>query len=103
MDNNVLTNATMYVKICPVLRYATYCGSVEWSEEDKIYHGKILFIRDLITYDGKTMKELSDDFRTVVEMYVNKVDSPNVPRETIPGGVNIYQALDGEGHINARF
>lgn len=51
-----------------------YWGSVEWSEEDSCFFGKIKYrkqeeVKDLITYEGKTIEELEEDFKRAVEEY----------------------------------
>lgn len=50
--------------------YAGYSGSCEASIEDDCLHGRILFIDDLITYEGNTISELKASFETAVDRYV---------------------------------
>ncbi len=38
--------------------YKGYQGSVETSIEDGVFHGKILFINDLVTYEAHALKAL---------------------------------------------
>lgn len=35
------------------MQYKGYVGSVEFSEEDRLFFGKVLSIRSVISYDGK--------------------------------------------------
>ena len=42
-------------------------GSVEVSFEDNYLHGRVLFIDDLITYEGATSEELLASFKAVVD------------------------------------
>ena len=35
------------------IQYKDYVGSIEFSEEDKIFYGKVLGIRSLISYEGE--------------------------------------------------
>lgn len=44
------------------LKYKGYRGSVEYSLEDNILFGKIIGIKGLISYDGKTIEELKKAF-----------------------------------------
>lgn len=53
------------------LSYKSYTGSCEVSFEDECLHGKILFIDDLITYEGETPKELESSFREAVDRYLD--------------------------------
>jgi predicted HicB family RNase H-like nuclease len=43
------------------LEYKGYTGSIELSKEDDLLYGKVLGIRGLISYEGKTGKELEED------------------------------------------
>lgn len=52
------------------LKYKGYEGSVEYSEEDNILHGRVLFIRDLISYEGSSLEELKSDFRGAIDDYL---------------------------------
>lgn len=52
------------------IQYKGYVGSVEFSEEDGIFFGKIMGIRSLISYEGENAKELLDDFHTAVDEYL---------------------------------
>ena len=40
------------------MEYRGYVGSVEFSEEDGIFYGKVMGIRALVSYEGTTAKEL---------------------------------------------
>lgn len=50
--------------------YAGYSGSCEASIEDDCLHGRILFIDDLVTYEGNTIPELKASFEAAVDRYV---------------------------------
>ena len=52
------------------IQYKDYVGSIEFSEEDKIFYGKVLGIRSLISYEGENATELIDDFHQAVDDYL---------------------------------
>lgn len=52
------------------LYYRGFTGSVEYSEEDEVFHGKLLDIRDLVTYEADSISELNSEFISVVDDYV---------------------------------
>ena len=52
------------------LHYKDYEGSIEPSIEDRCLHGKILFVDDLVSYEGKTIEELEAAFRESVDEYL---------------------------------
>jgi predicted HicB family RNase H-like nuclease len=52
------------------LRYKNYYGSVQVSDEDAVLHGKIIGIRDSVTYEGASVPELKQHFREAVDEYL---------------------------------
>lgn len=61
------------------LHHKGYTGSCDVSFEDECLHGKILFIDDLITYEGDTPKELQDAFRAAVDRYLEHCKKTGKP------------------------
>ena len=51
------------------MEYKGYLGSVEYSENDHVFFGKVQDIRSLVSYDGATVAELEGAFREAVEDY----------------------------------
>ena len=53
------------------LKYKSYTGSVEYSEEDNCLFGKVQGMsKHAITYEGQTLDELRQDFEGAVEDYL---------------------------------
>lgn len=52
------------------MSYNGYYGSVEFSDEDDVFFGRIIGINDRITYEGDSVKALRSDFETAVEEYL---------------------------------
>ena len=52
------------------LHYKDYEGSVEVSIEGRCLHGKLLFVDDLVTYEGKDFEALEGAFRESVDDYL---------------------------------
>ena len=52
------------------MNYKGYVGSVEYSEADGIFYGKVLGIRSLVSYEGGNLKELENDFHKAVNDYL---------------------------------
>jgi len=72
------------------LEYKGYTGSIEYSKEDDLLYGKVLGIKGLISYEGKTGKELEEDFREAIEAYL--ADSKNqgiTPEKPFKGNFNV--------------
>ena len=52
------------------MEYKGYVGSVEFSEADGVFFGKVQGIRSLISYEGETAEELIQDFHEAVDDYL---------------------------------
>lgn len=52
------------------LTYKGYTGSIEVSVEDERLHGRLLFINDLITYEGNTVEEVKVAFQEATDRYI---------------------------------
>lgn len=52
------------------LNYKDFIGSVAFSEEDKVFFGKIEGIDGLINYDGSDIEELETAFHEAVDDYL---------------------------------
>ncbi|MCL2421243.1 MAG: type II toxin-antitoxin system HicB family antitoxin [Defluviitaleaceae bacterium] len=52
------------------LKYKGYLGTVEYSEEDNLLHGKAAGIRDLVSYDGESLKSLKINFEEAIDDYL---------------------------------
>ena len=53
-----------------MLEYKGYLGSVEYSDEDEVLHGRLEFIRDLVSYEGKDAKGIKAAFQEAVDDYL---------------------------------
>jgi predicted HicB family RNase H-like nuclease len=52
------------------LSHKGYNGSVEVSFEDNCLHGRVLFIDDIVTYEGESPEELEASFKEAVDRYI---------------------------------
>ena len=57
-------------KVGNMSQYKGYVGSCEFSEEDRIFYGKVMGVRSLISYEGENEKELLNDFHAAVDDYL---------------------------------
>lgn len=72
------------------IQYKGYVGSVEFSEEDGVFYGKVLGIRSLISYEGENAKDLLTDFHEAVDAYLETCKENGVDPETaFKGSFNI--------------
>lgn len=73
-----------------MLKYKNYIGSVEYDLTDKCLFGKILFIDDLVTYEGNTIEELENAFHEMVDDYLETCkEIGKEPQKAYSGSFNI--------------
>ena len=72
------------------LEYKGYTGSIEYSKEDDLLFGKVLGIKGLISYEGKTGKDLEVDFVEVIEEYLSDCKQQGItPEKPFKGSFNV--------------
>lgn len=70
--------------------YKGYIGSIEFSEEDTLFFGKVMGIRSLISYEGKNADELISDFHSAVDDYIAVCEAEGrEPEKAYKGSFNI--------------
>jgi predicted HicB family RNase H-like nuclease len=52
------------------LKYKDYQGSVEFSSEDRLFFGKVLFIDSLLMFHGSSVEEIEKSFHDTVDAYI---------------------------------
>ena len=52
------------------MSYKDYYGSVEFSDEDSTFFGRIIGINDHITFEGDNVESLRSDFQDAVDEYL---------------------------------
>lgn len=72
------------------IEYRGYVGSIEFSEEDEVFFGKVLGIRSLISYKGENATELISDFHGAVDDYLAECEANGIePEKAYKGSFNI--------------
>ncbi|OGT54047.1 MAG: antitoxin HicB [Gammaproteobacteria bacterium RIFCSPHIGHO2_12_FULL_41_15] len=83
-----------------MLKYKDFIGYVEFDEEAEIFHGEVINTRDVITFQGKNVKEIKKAFIDSIEDYIafckKRGESPERP---FSGKFNVR--LDPELHREA--
>ena len=73
------------------MEYKGYIGSVEVSEEDGVFFGKVQGIRSLISYEGESYNDLRDDIHNAVEDYLAMCqEEGKEPEKAYKGSFNIW-------------
>ena len=72
------------------MEYKGYVGSVEFSETDEMFFGKVMGIRALISYEGTNAKELIEDFHGAIDAYLEMCSEiGEEPEKAYKGSFNI--------------
>ncbi len=73
-----------------LIEYKGYVGSIEFSEEDELFYGKVQGIRTLISYEGSNAAELINDFHIAVDDYLELCETENKePEKAYKGSFNV--------------
>jgi len=92
------------------LIYKNYHGSIEYSKEDKVLFGKVLGIKSLISYEGKTGEKLEKDFQEAIDFYIMDCESEDVEPEVafkgsfnvrVPSNVHMALALAAKANMSS--
>ena len=77
------------------MEYKAYIGSVDYSSEDEVFHGKLEGIRDLVTYEGTDVKSLKCAFQEAVDDYLQTCEEKNkAPELPFKGSFNVRVGRD---------
>jgi len=70
--------------------YKGYIGTVNFIAEDEVFYGKIHGINDLVTFEGKSVKELKSAFSEAVDDYLETCkELGKQPDKTFKGSFNV--------------
>jgi predicted HicB family RNase H-like nuclease len=53
-----------------MLKYKGYTGHAEFDDDAGLFHGEVLDLRDVITFQGTSVEELEKEFRNSVDDYL---------------------------------
>jgi predicted HicB family RNase H-like nuclease len=73
-----------------VLIYKGFIGSVHFSADDAVFHGKLEGIDDLITFEGNSVAELTRAFHEAVDDYIALCEEAGKePLKSCKGSFNV--------------
>jgi len=81
------------------MMYKGYIGQVAYDDDAKIFHGQVIGLKDIITFQGESVKELEQAFKDSINDYLAfcKELGQN-PEKTFSGKVHVR--LDPSVHAN---
>ncbi|MBQ3425866.1 MAG: type II toxin-antitoxin system HicB family antitoxin [Clostridia bacterium] len=73
-----------------ILTYKDYIGTVNFSEEDALFYGKVLGITDSISFEGDSVESLTEDFHDAVDEYIEFCEEVGKePQKQYKGSFNV--------------
>ncbi|MEO1799632.1 MAG: type II toxin-antitoxin system HicB family antitoxin [Cyanobacteria bacterium J06629_2] len=73
-----------------LMKHKGYLGSVNYNDEDKIFYGRVEYIRSLISYEGHDVESLQNSFQEAVDDYIELARTQNIELEqSFKGSFNI--------------
>ena len=70
-----------------IIKYKGYTGSVNFTDEDGCFFGKVLGVHPLISFEGESVSELLDDFHAAIDHYLSYCEAvgekPETPLEVV--------------------
>ena len=85
------------------LTHKGFIGSVHFSAEDKVFHGKIEGINDLVAFEGNSVDELVKAFNEAVDDYLDLCkEAKKAPLKSYKGSFNVRVSPDVHGRAIAK-
>lgn len=73
-----------------MMTYKGYAGSVHYNDEDRVFYGKVEFIRSLISYEGTDVDSLRATFEESVDDYLDWcTQEEQEPEQPFKGSFNV--------------
>ncbi len=73
-----------------MMKYKEYFGSVHYSDDDRVFYGKIEFVRALISYEATDVQSLRQAFEEAVEDYLATCKDQGIePEKPFKGTFNV--------------
>jgi len=87
------------------MEYRGYRAHIEYDEETRVFHGRVLCTRDVIMFEGRSVDELRQSFQSAIDDYLNLCrEKQREPDKPFSGrfNVRISPELHRRIHIAAK-
>jgi predicted HicB family RNase H-like nuclease len=89
-----------------MMEYKGYVGKVEFDDEAGIFHGEVINTRDVITFQGRTVKEIRKAFKDSIQDYLEfcakrgeKPDKPFSGKFTVRMNPQLHRKIYIQAHM----
>jgi predicted HicB family RNase H-like nuclease len=77
------------------LHYKDYVGNIEFSETDGVFHGKVVGVKSLISFEGNSVNAITKDFHNAVDEYLEFcAKTGKQPEKPFKGSFNVRIGID---------
>lgn len=86
-----------------MLKYKGYTGSVVYDDEARIFHGEVVAIRAVITFQGSTVDEIEQSFKDSIDDYLDWCKKrEKEPERACSGKINLRIPPDMYANVVAK-
>jgi len=83
-----------------MMKYKGYFGEVEYDSDAKIFHGEVIGLKDIITFQAKTVDELEKAFKDSINDYLEWcVERGEKPEKTYSGKIHVRMKPSLHAHL----
>lgn len=83
-----------------MMKYKGYVGQVEYDHEAKIFHGEVIGLKDVITFQGTTVKEIETAFKDSIDDYLEWCkERGEKPEKSFSGNIRLRMQPDLHAHL----
>ena len=83
-----------------MMKYKGYLGEVEYDYDAKIFHGEVIGLKDVITFQAKTVADLEKAFKDSINDYLKWCRERNEqPEKTYSGKLHIRMEPSLHAHL----
>lgn len=73
-----------------LMEYKGYYGSAHYDDDDRIFNGRVEYIRSLVSYESSSAKQLRKAFEEAVDDYLDMCESSGIaPEKPFKGSFNV--------------
>jgi len=82
------------------MTYKGYTGEAQWDEDASFFHGDVLYLRDVVTFQGRTTGEINQAFRDSVDDYLQWCEElGQAPEKPFSGDLRLGMAPEQQQHL----
>ncbi len=83
-----------------MLKYKGYIGHASYDDEAKTFHGEVIGLKDVITFQGTTVKAIEKAFKDSIDDYLEWCkERGEKPEKTFSGKLNLRMSADLHAHL----